>query len=399
MSPTLINRNDDLKRLRDAGYEIEVTHGHLVVHSVPYVTSKREIAYGTLVSVLELHGDLTNSPIGDHITYFTGEQPCNSDGSVIKQIEHTVQARTIIPGLTIQRSFSNKPKDGYKNYYEKMVRYITIISNPAKAIDSSVTAQTHKLIENDDEDSVFLYQDSASSRAGIAAISAKLKVSKIAIIGLGGTGSWVLDLVSKTPVREIHLFDGDKFLQHNAFRSPSAAPRETFVDSPPSKVSHWTALYSQFRRGIVPHETYVTDENLDALKGFDFVFICVDKGFARRQIIEGLLARGVPFIDTGMGVYIQDQSLDLYGICRATLGTPEKHDHLESRVPMGDDFNIDDAYVRNIQVADLNALNATLAVIKWKKFCGFYQDFGKECSITYSINDNLLVSDDRNESQ
>jgi hypothetical protein len=37
--------------------------------------------------------------------------------------------------------------------------------------------------------------------------------------GLGGTGSYILDLVSKTPVNEILLFDSDDFLQHNAFRS------------------------------------------------------------------------------------------------------------------------------------------------------------------------------------
>jgi hypothetical protein len=40
----------------------------------------------------------------------------------------------------------------------------------------------------------------------------KLELGKIAIIGLGGTGSYVLDLAAKTPVKEIHLFDGDKFL-------------------------------------------------------------------------------------------------------------------------------------------------------------------------------------------
>ena len=58
---------------------------------------------------------------------------------------------------------------------------------------------------------------------GIAAVSAKLRRHRIAIVGLGGTGAYVLDLVAKTPVAEIHLYDGDVFLQHNAFRSPGAA--------------------------------------------------------------------------------------------------------------------------------------------------------------------------------
>ncbi|WP_318271316.1 ThiF family adenylyltransferase [Sphingobacterium cellulitidis] len=46
----------------------------------------------------------------------------------------------------------------------------------------------------------------------------KLERQKIAIIGLGGTGAYILDMVAKTPVKEIHLFDGDSFDQHNAFR-------------------------------------------------------------------------------------------------------------------------------------------------------------------------------------
>jgi tRNA A37 threonylcarbamoyladenosine dehydratase len=47
----------------------------------------------------------------------------------------------------------------------------------------------------------------AASRAGITAISARLSMFRIAIVGLGGTGSYVLDLVAKSAVREIHLFD------------------------------------------------------------------------------------------------------------------------------------------------------------------------------------------------
>jgi tRNA A37 threonylcarbamoyladenosine dehydratase len=43
---------------------------------------------------------------------------------------------------------------------------------------------------------------------------------------MGGTGSYILDLVAKTAVMEIHLFDGDDFNQHNAFRAPGAASLE-----------------------------------------------------------------------------------------------------------------------------------------------------------------------------
>ena len=51
-------------------------------------------------------------------------------------------------------------------------------------------------------------------------------------------------------------------------------------------------------------------------------------------------------------------------------------------------------YSSNVQVADLNALNAALAVIKWKKFLGFYADLGKEHSIYYQITGNSLANED-----
>jgi tRNA A37 threonylcarbamoyladenosine dehydratase len=79
-----------------------------------------------------------------------------------------------------------------------------MIEAPAKAIDANVTARVFELVEAE-EDSVFNYLDTSSSRANIEAVVDKLKQLKIGIIGVGGTGSYVLDLVSKTPVRQIEV--------------------------------------------------------------------------------------------------------------------------------------------------------------------------------------------------
>ncbi|MGO9047784.1 MAG: hypothetical protein ACLQFW_13010 [Xanthobacteraceae bacterium] len=58
---------------------------------------------------------------------------------------------------------------------------------------------------------------------------------------------------------------------------------------------------------------------------------------------------------------------------------------------VGDD---NDLYAQNIQIADLNALNAALAVVKWKKLCGFYADLRKEHFSTYTIDGNALTNED-----
>ena len=52
-------------------------------------------------------------------------------------------------------------------------------------------------------------------------------------------------------------------------------------------------------------------------------------------------------------------------------------------------------YASNIQVADLNAFNALMAVIKWKKLRGFYRDLEQELHSTYTTDGNLLLNGER----
>jgi hypothetical protein len=135
---------------------------------------------------------------------FMGEYPCNNDGSIITAIQHSAQQnQQLFDGIIINFSFSNKPPNGYDNYYDKVVRYAEIISAPAKSIDKTATAKTFKVIVDSEDETVFNYIDSNSSRANIYQLNSKFKGQRVAIIGLGGTGSYILDFVAKTPVDEI----------------------------------------------------------------------------------------------------------------------------------------------------------------------------------------------------
>jgi len=220
-----INRSQDLKELIDEGFEIEVKGGYLIIHHIPYLNSSRQIKYGKLISTLMLNNDLTMKP-DTHVMGFMGEFPCNKDSSIITAIQHSSPNQQITDGIIMNYTFSNKPPNGYNDYYHKVTQYVKIISSPAKSIDRNVTAQTFKVLECSEDESVFLFTDSNSSRANINQLNEKFKGQRIGIVGLGGTGSYVLDLVAKTPVDEILLFDNDDFLQHNAFRSPGAASIE-----------------------------------------------------------------------------------------------------------------------------------------------------------------------------
>jgi hypothetical protein len=162
-------------------------------------------------------------------------------------------------------TFSSKPSAGYPDYYEKITTYVGLLGAPAHAIDASATAMTFRVVESTDEDSIFKYADTASSRAGISAVTAKLRGHRIGIVGVGGTGSYVLDLVAKTPVAEIHLFDGDAFLQHNAFRAPGAPSLED-LERRDNKAEYFTEQYSRMRHGIIPHREGLTTANRHRLE-------------------------------------------------------------------------------------------------------------------------------------
>lgn len=394
MSERLIARSPDLKRLRDEGYELEVRRGFLIVGSVPYVTPRKNVERGILVTDLALNDDRTQTP-SDHQVWFAGDQPCNADGTPIGALGAQPCRQTLCEGIAVDLRFSSKPPSGYPDYYAKIAQYAEILGNPARALkpdDPTVTARTFRPVEAAEEESVFLYTDSASSRAGIVPVSEKLAMRRVAFVGLGGTGAYALDAVAKTPVREIHLFDGDRFLQHNAFRSPGA-PSLDDLRKNLLKVQYYAELYGRMRRGIVPHAEFIDNETVSQLADFDFVFVCVDRPGVRRLISDFLKARNTPFLDVGMELELIEENVQLVGACRVTLSTAEKHEHFARHVSL-EGAVVDDLYGTNIQVADMNMLNAALAVVKWKKFCGFYQDCYREHQSVYAINAHQLTRDE-----
>jgi hypothetical protein len=388
MPQELINRSDDLKKLLDERYDIKIIDEcYALIDGIPYLNNNLNIKYGSLVSNLSLNGERTIRP-NTHVIYFIGEYPCNTNGSCIESIRHS-NGSTLTKNLKVNFSFSNKPRNGgYNDYYEKFIRYIEIITAPPLSLDNSIKIKTTSIADfNQEEYSVFCYTDTNSSNNEITYISQKLKNHKIAIIGLGGTGSYVLDFVSKTPVKEIRIIDGDNFSQHNAFRAPGAPTIDKFEMK---KTDYFYSIYSNIHKNIINHKVFVTEQNIDdLLKGIDFVFINIDSGKIKKTIIDYLLNNNKCFVDLGIGIEIYDNKL--IGQIRTTFCTPEKNDHLHDRISLVD--REDDEYSSNIQIAELNALNAILGIIKWKKMCGFYQDLKSEFNSIYTINTGALVNE------
>lgn len=387
MSRLLIARSPDLQQLRNEGYDLEVRGGYLLVKDVPYVNSAREIKRGVLISTLELNGDQTARPT-THVAMWTGEHPCHHDGRIIAAITNPSPGQDL--GNDIRADFTFSAKAAYRDYHHKMTTYIGRIAGEARVIDPAVTANTFPVIAAEEDESVFRYLDTATSRVGIGALNERLSSQKIAIVGLGGTGSYVLDLVAKSCVKEIHLFDGDIFSQHNAFRSPGAASIEE-LQVKPLKVTYLAGLYGKMRRGIHAHEVFA-DGDTAVLREMNFVFLCLDRGAAKKAIINSLIDWGIPFVDVGMGILRAQDSLT--GLMRVTCFVPGAESAVLGRIDFSDGDLPENEYSTNIQIAELNALNAALAVLQWKKLHRIYRDSSRATSFSYSIAANEMANDD-----
>ncbi len=384
-SREIIDNSPDLQVLFLDGFEVCIKHSHLLVSSIPYLNHEKKIELGTLIFPITMSTPVTVSPPPNHVAFFAGSRPHYADGTPINGIINQEATFKLANGIVARFMFSSYPKVKDADYNVKVRRYIDVLSGPVKEIERGITAQTRKVMESEDDDSPFVYQDTNSGRAQIVTISDKLRDLRIGIVGLGGTGSCVLDLISKTPVKEIHIFDDDEFSLHNAYRSPGA-PTFDQLNSRLPKVNYLSEIYSRLHKGIRAYAERICPENIGKLQGLDFVFLCVDPSDDKARVVEFLVQEKIPFVDTGIDV--QKKSDKLIGMVNLITVTPDYNNHI-GKIPTksgGDD----ELYESNIQIIELNMLNAVAAVIRWKKYFNFYHDERNEHESCFTIGPNMI---------
>lgn len=396
MSQTLISLNKDLLRLQEEDFSIEECDGWLITHRIPYVDEHRCIGEGTLFIKLDLAIDGHTTKPSNHVAYWIGNWPCNQDGSHLPALVNRGQRQEIglCKGETSDYMFSfmqsreTYPPDGnYPSFYEFVKDHVDYISAPAYSLDKeaarNVKDRPFYMVE---EGSVLRYPDTNSSRANISNLNKVFCDKKIAIIGLGGTGSYILDKVAKMPLKEIHLIDGDSFDLNNAYRAPGGLSTNDFKERT-SKVDYFTQKYGTMHKAIIPHDCMLKPDNLNILDGMDFAFIAIDSVKSKNIIANYLISKKIPFVDSGLGV-IRCKDERLGGIIQVTTATPEKYDHLKDI--FGKEGVNDDLYHTNIQIAVLNSLAADLSVIQWLKMLGYLDMSEMLYNFIYDIGYNTF---------
>ena len=380
MSSSLIDHSPDLNSLRNSGYAIEIRGAYLIVKNVPYLCSPSgDLGKAEIITNVEFSDNTATRP-SSHTVWWTGSPPFRADGSNMTNHlscgawEH---GHDIGEGLTVYMQWSRMPvvqgiKRQYVDYEEKMTTYIGEVAGQADlkhpgVLEAVKTGEPPTVVVN----SRFKYLDTNTYRYGLKGIERRVEEEVVAIVGVGGTGSYLVDILAKTNVKELHLFDEDVLKQHNAFRMCGAARVEELGGSC-SKVDWYRRTYAAIREeGVHIHREELTGESRSILEQFTTVFIAVDDLDVRRQIQAICNELGIYHVSVGIAVEIE-------GDCNDQLGGMVKVETaFQTRHSQRTDVAIDDRPIQVygiVQTAELNMLGAALAVIEWKAKIGIYRN-------------------------
>jgi hypothetical protein len=391
MSQILVSHNDDLRRLVEKGYAVGFDSNYLIVRDIPYLNSAGEVKSGAIVAKL-VHVTSEKVTQENHQVLFAGGSPHRLDGTPVPNLSdraHTLPLSDAAKDVVVERSFSNKrivngAMVDYDDFFDKIHSYAGLISGPAK--EKGASPYTFRIVESAPPDSVFKFQDTLTSRAEITDLAAKFKDEVVAIIGLGGSGTYLLDFMVKTPVREIRAYDGDDFHIHTAYRSPGYVEEAEFGQK---KAAVYSQRYDNFRKGLSIEAKYVDASTAKDFDGVTFAFVCVDKGSARREIFDLLMAKSIPFIDVDMGLHRREERLA--GMLRMTYYSTENAALVREKEIAELKDAPDNIYRTSIQISELNALNAALAVIRYKQIRGFYFEQVPNFYSAFDVTDLKIV--------
>ena len=366
--PVLASHNAFIKDYEETGYLIDFIGGYLVFFGLPYLDQDGKLQHGDWVSPVDLNGQVIDPPT-NHQAWWRGSRPHDQQGRQLK-LGGGADKVTVSDDLITDFSFSYKLLDengamrAYRSFDEKVQTYLDTITAPALVAYPQATPLRAIAIKAATQGSPLRYPDTMSSRYHINDLSALLRGKRVAIIGLGGTGSYILDFLARTHLAQITLFDDDKVHVHTIFRFPSFIPNAIGR----LKVEVLSQHYDQWHGGIDGIPERITAENVERLKDFDFVFVSIDDGPARRLIIDWLSANGLPYVDCGMG--LNRSAVGLSGFVRVTGGDRKAFDDNVGTVRLPVENAKEDEYRKQAQITELNALNATMAVIRFKQHFG-----------------------------
>ena len=368
-----MSRRDRLSAFaEDIGFTVTVGRDVVAVEKVPCLLRDRIVGSCTIEKSFDPKNGKPNDRIGGavHAVRITADE--EHDGRVYHANGNPIESYIDGDGKTWSNISIRKGSQGSP---EEDVSASDLIHRYAKQVVGAVSAAGYSETASLARQGPFKIPNTFESRAAIGPVQDRIRDQRIAIIGLGGTGAYVLDLIAKTPVQAIHLLDSDHVDWHNLMRAPSA-PTDDEIEflkkNRLDKVAYYHAKYDSLRDGIHAHAVRVDSSTRFAefLSEYpvDYAFVCIDQrkecDSPRQDVVYASLSEArVPFIDSGVSITLENDAVSgavttsAYAAGSLEWQNAIPNASVEGNVP---------GY-RNVQLPEVNALAAALAVMEWRR--------------------------------
>ncbi|NLO69366.1 MAG: ThiF family adenylyltransferase [Porphyromonadaceae bacterium] len=128
----------------------------------------------------------------------------------------------------------------------------------------------------------------------------KLQSLRVAIIGLGGTGSPIANLLARTGVGELILIDGDSLDESNLNRVSGFSKCDIGLNKANIVMRYIKCLGLRNKVVAIPKYINESSEALDAISSADVIFGCTDDVAGRDLLNQALYYYSQVYIDVGL---------------------------------------------------------------------------------------------------
>jgi len=141
---------------------------------------------------------------------------------------------------------------------------------------------------------------------------ALLRTKRIAVIGCGGLGGHLIELMARVGIGSIVAVDGDVF-------EPSNLNRQLLSEVPLLGVSKANAAADRIARvnpdvQITATEVFLNEENADSLiRGCDAVLDALDSISARKILAEACAKAGIPYVYGAISGWVAQAGISMPG--------------------------------------------------------------------------------------
>ena len=343
------------------GYSISRTENAVSANDVPYRKYNGQIGWCRVVVISQPNSDIPGLGFGNashtaRIEEVEGGILYNSNG---EEIGNRIEQGDNWCTLSIKYGTVENPKE-YIDVWDQLLHYVYVIS-----------------------------EEGAVDRIRMKEWREKLKNETVGIVGLGGTGSYILDLVSKSGIEKIFVWDGDTLGERNTRRGVGATKR-------------WRDKLGEYKAQVLSEEYSddsceinffchdFTDGETEMLRNVTFLFIAVDRSESRNEVRIAANAAKVPYIDVGLGFCIDQGKVT--GGCQSVLSDGQELQDCDL-INDGCVAGGEQAY-RMVHLSEMHALNAALAVMMWRRFRGQYRNTGDVLN-RYDADWNTLLKEQR----